>query len=149
MGGESDDPTVVSTIVVSAEDVVSAVEATTRGGRETVLRVTPPFSGRMRARIHVPVDGEYDGQPAPIHVQPTALLADDAPPFPTPAATEDELRAASNETYSRDRHHDYHAERVAEWRDRVPDHVVDTVALDTPAGPHEVRVAVLGGGPHD
>jgi len=144
MGGESDDPTVVSTIAVSAEDVVSAVEAASRGGRETVLRITPPFSGRMRARIHVPVDGEYDETPAPIHVQPDALLTGAAPEFPTPAATEDELRADPDRTYSRERHHDYHAERVAEWRDRVTDHVVDTVALDTPAGPHEVRVALLG-----
>jgi len=142
MSTESDDPTVVSTIAVTAEDVISAVEATSRGGRETVLRVTPPFSGRMRARIHVPVD-EYDDEPAPIHVEPAALL-DDAPVYPTPATTEDELRADPDETYSRDRHHDYHADRVAEWRERLPAHIVDTVPLDTTAGPHDVSVTVLG-----
>ena len=143
MGPESDDPTVVSTIVVSAEDVVSAVEATTRSDRETVLRVTPPFSGRMRARIHVPVGEGYE-DPAPIHVDPKVLVDADAPPVPTPATTEDELRADPDETYSRDRHHDYHAERVAAWRAELPDHIVDTVELETPDGPHEVSVAVLG-----
>jgi len=144
MGVESEDPTVVSTIVVSAEDVVSAVEATNRGGRETVLRITPPFSGRMRARIHVPVDEGYDEDPAPVHVDPEALLDDAAPPLPTPATTEDELRADPEETYSRERHHDYHAERVAEWRERLTAHVADTADLPTPTGPHEVSVAVLG-----
>lgn len=145
MAGESDDPTVVSTVVVNAEDVVSAVESARRGGREPVLRITPPFSGRMRARIHVPVEDEYDGKdPVPIHVQPDALLADDAPDYPTPADTEDELRADPDATYSRDRHHDYHAERVAEWREAVTDHFAETTTLETPAGPHEVTVAVLG-----
>jgi hypothetical protein len=145
MAGESDDPTVVSTIVVNAEDVVSAVESVRRGGGETVLRITPPFSGRMRARIHVPVAGEYEGtEPEPIHVHPTDLLADDAPDYPTPADTEDELRADPDTTYSRERHRDYHAERVAEWRERITDHFAETATLDTPAGSHEVAVAVLG-----
>jgi hypothetical protein len=145
MAGESEDPTVVSTIVVTAEDVISAVESTRRGGGETVLRITPPFSGRMRARIHVPVDGEYENEaPSPIHVRPVDLLADDAPDYPTPADTEDELRADPDATYSRDRHHDYHAERIAEWRERVADHFAESTTLDTPAGPNEVAVAVLG-----
>jgi hypothetical protein len=144
MGPESDDPTVVSTIAVRAEDVVSAVEATVRSDREPVLRITPPFSGRMRARIHVRVDEGYAADPTPIHIDPDTLLDEDAPPIPRPATTEDELRADPDETYSRDRHHDYHAERVAEWRAELPDHIVDTVTLGTPAGPHEVTVAVLG-----
>jgi hypothetical protein len=144
MGVESDDPTDVSTIVVAADDVISALESASRGGRETVLRITPPFSGRMRARIHVPVDDEYEETPAPIHVPPEDLVTDSAPAFPTPASTEDELRADPEETYSRDRHHSYHAERVDAWRERLRAHIVETTELDTPAGPHEVTVAVLG-----
>ena len=60
---ESEDPRTVDVLVVHADDVVAALAATAQG-RETVLRVTPPFRGRQRARIHVveSVDGA-DGQP--------------------------------------------------------------------------------------
>ena len=49
---ESEDPRTVDVLVVHADDVVAALAATAQG-RETVLRVTPPFRGRQRARIHV------------------------------------------------------------------------------------------------
>lgn len=143
MGVESNDPTDIRSIAVSADDVVSALEASRRTGRNTVLRVTPPFSGRMRARLHV-VTRTPAGNPAPIHVDPEALVDDDTPAYPTPADTADELRADPSTTYTRERHHDRHADAVAEWRAAVRDHVVDAVTLDTPAGPHDVTVALLG-----
>lgn len=61
---ESEDPRTVDVLVVHADDVVAALAATAQG-RETVLRATPPFRGRQRARIHVveSVDGA-DGHPA-------------------------------------------------------------------------------------
>lgn len=48
----SDDPGRIRSIAVHRDDVSTALEATLRSDREVVLRVTPPFSGRMRARLH-------------------------------------------------------------------------------------------------
>ncbi|MFB6084516.1 MAG: hypothetical protein ABEJ94_09750 [Halorientalis sp.] len=143
MTGTSD-PTAISAIAVDAADVVTALEAGRRSGQDPVLRVTPPFSGRMRARIHREGATEYDDEPAPIHVDPDDLVTDAAPAYPTPAETEDELRADPTVEYTRDRHRERHAEAVADWRETVTGHLVDTVTLDTPAGPHEVAVTVLG-----
>ena len=143
MGSESDDPSVIRSLAISTEDLVAALESTQRSGRDAVLRVTPPFSGRMRARLHVTGDDQYD-DPAPVHVDPTTLIAASAPDYPTPAQTEDELRADPTETYSRERHHDRHAAAVDEWRASIGSHVVDTARLDTPSGPHEIDVTLLG-----
>lgn len=140
----SDDPTIIRAIAVRAEDVASALAATHRSGNDAVLRVTPPFSGRMRARLHVEGAADYEDPPRPIHVPADALVTDTAPSHPTPADTEDELRADPEEMYSRERHHEYHADAVATWRESVSDHVVDTVTLPTPAGQHEVTVSLLG-----
>jgi len=128
---------------VSAEDVVAALEARAQRDRPVVLRVTPPFSGRMRARIHVAADG-YDGTPASLHVDPTALLDGAAPSYPRPAETEDDLRADPDAEYTVERHHDRHEAAVATWRETVTDHVRDTATVETPRGRHEVAVAVLG-----
>jgi hypothetical protein len=140
----SPDPTAISVIAVSAEDVVTALEAGQRSGQDPVLRVTPPFSGRMRARLHRDTTIESETDPAPIHVDPDALVTDAAPSYPAPAETEDDLREDPSVEYTRERHRERHAEVVAAWRESVIDYVVDTVALDTPAGPHEVSVTVLG-----
>lgn len=140
----SDDPADIRTIAVSAEDVVAAVAATRRSGDDAVLRITPPFSGRMRARLHVEGSADYEETPRPVHIPPDDLVADSAPPYPTPAETEDRLRTDSEETYSPERHHDYHAAAVAAWRESLTDHVVDTVAIATPGGQHEVEVTLLG-----
>jgi hypothetical protein len=60
MHGEKTDPSVIRSLAVTAEDLVAAVESRHQRGVRVVLRVTPPFSGRMRARIHVPT-GDDDG----------------------------------------------------------------------------------------
>lgn len=143
MGSESDDPTTIRSIAVSAEDLVAALEATQRGGRDAVLRVTPPFSGRMRARLHVSDADEYDA-PTPIHVDPTEIVADTVPDYPSPAATEDAIRRDPDVEYTRELHHEQHEDAVADWREAVPAHVVDTVTLETSAGAHEVAVTLLG-----
>ncbi|MFB6142320.1 MAG: hypothetical protein ABEJ30_03135 [Halorientalis sp.] len=139
---EGEDPTVIRAIAVTAADVVSAFEARERAGRPAVLRVTPPFSGRMRARLHV-ADHDPETVPAPVHVDPRDLLAD-APPYPEPDEVEDALRADPDETYTTDRHHDRYAAAVASWRERAREAIADEVVLDTPAGSHRVSVAVLG-----
>lgn len=132
------DPSTLRALAISAEDLVAAVEADARGGPSTVLRVTPPFSGRMRARLHVVQDDADET----IHVQPTALVDDDAPPYPTPDETADDLRSPDDRDYSVERHREYHERQVEAWRTALLDHVVDTVTL--PEVGSDVSVSVLG-----
>ena len=139
-----EDPAVIRSIAVTIDDVLTAYEATRQRDVTVVLRITPPFSGRMRARIHARAT-EYDGRPAPVHVRPADLIDENSTgPYPTPDRTEDELRADPDESYSPERHHDYHADRIDAWRDRARDAIVDTVEIDTPDGSHEIGVKTLG-----
>lgn len=133
----------VSSLVVHADDVATALEANRTDGPQTVLRVTPPFSGRMRARLHVEQAAEYtDTDLEPFHVDPADLVEDH--PYPTPDETEERLRADPDVEYSVERHHARHTEAVETWRDALAEHVVDAVELDGRHGPHRVTVAVLG-----
>lgn len=142
---QSDDPTVIRVLAVHTDDVVSALEANVARDVRAVLRVTPPFAGRIRARLHIEgAEGAYDTDPEPLHVRPERLVDDDTPPYPTPDRTEDELRSASGGRYTPEDHHDFHARRVAEWREAVRDHVRERATIETSAGPREVRVAALG-----
>lgn len=138
-GPMNDDPSAITSLAIHAEDLVAAAETTAREENRAVLRVTPPFSGRMRARLHV-VRGEPE--PEPIHLDPWVVLTDDAPAYPQPDETEDELRAADDETYSVERHRAYHERRVESWRDELLDHVDDTVVL--PSSGTEVSLSILG-----
>jgi hypothetical protein len=136
------DPTAIRALVVHADDVVTALEANERRGAGAVLRVTPPFVARMRARLHVTgAEGEY-GDPRPLHVPPERLVAD-PPPFPTPDATADEFRA-SEESYTPERHRERHETRVAEWRAAVRERIRPEATIETPAGTHAVAVETLG-----
>lgn len=145
MAPDSPDPTVIRALAVTAEDVVAAVEMRTTSDRDAVLRVTPPFSGRMRARLHVATPGEYDGDtPRPVHVDPETLLGADAPSYPRPEQTEDELRADPDVEYTVEHHHEYHTERVNDWRNALPAAIGNTATIETPDGPHEVSISVLG-----
>ncbi|MFB6179637.1 MAG: hypothetical protein ABEI77_07940 [Halorientalis sp.] len=143
MGSVSEDPSVIRSVAISTEDLVAALESAQRSGRDAVLRVTPPFSGRMRARLHVEGADDYD-DPEPVHIDPATLVAASAPTYPTPAETEDALRADPAVEYTRDRHHERHTEAVADWRASIPDHVVATATIDTSAGHHEIEVTLLG-----
>lgn len=135
------DPTAIRSLAIHATDVVAALEASEQGA-ETVLRVTPPFDGRMRARIHrVGPDGTVDGPDeatGALHVPPARLVDDDAPAYPRAVDTE-----PAGE-YDVEEHHERHVARVEAWREALPDHLVDSVALSTAEGPHRVEVAVLG-----
>lgn len=141
MESESD-PTVVRSVAVHIEDVVAAVQAR-REGRPAVLRVTPPFSGRMRARIHVEQSPAGGAPGEALHVDPDRLLEEDAPEFPTAAGTEDQLRA-SDRPDTPEHRRELHLERIADWRETVPEHIVESLTVETPAGPHEVTVLALG-----
>lgn len=134
----SDDPTTVRSVAVTREDVVRALELRERGGPRAVLRVTPPFSGRMRARLHVAGrEGEY-ADPPPLHLPPDRLVRD-PPPLPRAADADEPLRergvAAGHERSER---------ALAGWRRAVGERIVETATVETPAGPHRVGVTVLG-----
>lgn len=135
----STDPTDIRSFAISVDDIVTAYEAA-RDGKPAVLRVTPPFSGRMRARIHLAWEAN-DSET--IHIDPRVLIDDDSPAYPTPEETEDQLRASARE-YSVETHHDLHVESVQEWRETVRSHVVSEITIKTPDGLHTVEVKPLG-----
>ena len=144
MSLESPDPTVVHTVVVTADDLRSALETNRTSGEHAVLRLTPPFSGRMRARLHVELDDEYEQTPEPIHVEPRQLVDDSLATYPRPADTEDELRADPEREYTVEAHREYHASAVEQWREQILDAVAPTATIETPTGPTTVDVSLLG-----
>lgn len=120
---ESDnrDPSVIRQLAVTTDDVLAALEARDRGRREAVLRITPPFSGRMRARIHVAgAEGAYgsDGDAEPVHVDPRAFLPDEFPRFPGTGADS--------------------------WRSAARESLQEQIEVDSSNGPLTVRVRYLG-----
>lgn len=133
------DPSDIRSVAVSAEDLLAAVEADARGESTAVLRVTPPFSGRMRARLHV-IQGDANDET--VHIPPAALVDDRAPAYPSPDETADDLRAAAEESYSVERHRAYHEQQVDQWRTQLLDHTVSSVTV--PETDHEVQVSLLG-----
>lgn len=140
---ESDDPTVIRVLAVTTDDIVTALEANERQGADAVLRVTPPFSGRMRARLHLDgTESEYS-DPAPLHVDPTRFVGT-VPAFPSPDDTEDELRSDPEETYSPERHRKRHEAAVEAWREHVREAVLSEATIGTAVGDHDVRVSMLG-----
>jgi len=137
------DPTALSVLAVTTTDAIAALEANCQGDRGLVLRVTPPYHGRQRARLHRPGATAADVYDAgdPIHLDPADLF-DDPPAYPTADETAATLRAEGS--YSRDRHHDRHVDAVERWRRSLRDVRADRVTVETPAGPHDVRLAWLG-----
>jgi len=138
----SSDPSVVRSIAVAVEDVVTALEMNHTSEKQAVLRLTPPFSGRMRARLHVDATS-YTGETRPLHLPPERLV-DDPPPYPRPADTEDELRNDPDEEYTVERHHEWHKNTVAEWRDAVSETITDTVTVTVDETPQTISVTTLG-----
>ena len=121
MGRVGDVPGVVVVLVVHTDDVVAALEARDRGRRRTVLRATPPFAPRMRARLHVEGgEGEYDALDGvdPLHVHPRSFVGDDVPRFP--------------------------GRGPERWRSTVRDSLEKRVVLELDAGPRSVGVSYLG-----
>ena len=153
-------PDRLRSIAVHRDDVATALEATLRSDREVVLRVTPPFSGRMRARLHSvgPASGsgaeseseptaEHEGgtesgstaEASPLHVDPQSLVAD-APPYP-----EVDQTAADHPDTDVDTRRERHTEAVEAWRTAVRGSVVDTVSIDAGDGESiDVDVTALG-----
>ena len=140
-GGDDADPTVINSIAVTIEDALAALEATEGTGRDPVLRVTPPFSGRMRARLHLAgEEGTYEGT-KPIHISPARLVAP-LPAYPTANETAAELDPDVDP--NTDQHHQTHTERLDKWRETVCENLVDTTEIATPAGTVAIEVRWLG-----
>jgi hypothetical protein len=140
---ESDDPAVVRALAVTAEDVLTALEANERRKAGAVLRVTPPFSGRMRARLHIEgTESGYD-DPAPLHVPPERFVRT-VPSFPIPDETEDELRSDPETAYSPERHRRRHERAVETWREEVREAFVEETTIGRQGRERTVRVTVLG-----
>ncbi|PHQ38125.1 hypothetical protein DJ69_13210 [Halorubrum persicum] len=151
-------PTRIRSIAVHRDDVATALEATLRSDREVVLRVTPPFSGRMRARLHSLGTGatagadteagegdETAGDADPIHIDPRALVSG------VPAYPEVDETMANNPDADVETRRERHTAAVESWREAVRGSVVDSVALDAGGdgdngggAPIEVDVAALG-----
>jgi len=150
--GDESGRDLIRSIAVHRDDVASALEATLRSDREVVLRVTPPFSGRMRARLHAvdagapdqsggeeATSGEGDGNdPAPIHVDPRELVAE-VPPYPEVDET-----AAAHPDADVETRRELHAEAVEAWRERARDSVVGSVELAVDGDSRAVDVTALG-----
>lgn len=66
----------IETVVVSADDIVSAIQRNARDRdeqRSHVLRLSPPFDAAVQASIHVSEDHTYyppEMDPKPIHLNP-------------------------------------------------------------------------------
>lgn len=131
------DPSVIQYLVVTSEDVVTALEATLGTGRKAVLRITPPFSGRMRARLHIAGTATPAGGPAPIHVDPRVLV-DPLPTYPTAADTAAELDSPA--AVNTEQHQAAHAERLADWRATVRRSIADEATIES--GNESITVAV-------
>ena len=119
-------------------DVVTALEANRRASRGAVLRVTPPFYGRMRARIHLEgaESADYD-DPKPLHIDPESFVTDGAPTYP-------EVDETRPDPYDVDEHHERHQTAVEAWRRSIRRYLRDTVDVPAPSGPHTVEAKYLG-----
>lgn len=137
------DPTVVRTLVVTTDDLVTALETNERRSAGAVLRVTPPFSGRMRARLHVEREADDYDPPEPVHVPPARLL-ESIPTLPTPDDTEDAIRADPSTTYSPELHRRRHATALERWRATVRKRVTDRATIETTYGEADVEIRTLG-----
>ncbi|OIB55947.1 hypothetical protein [Natrialba sp. SSL1] len=167
MADDSDlDPAAIRSIAVSPADVVDAYAYTQENPGEAVLRITPPFHGRMRARIHVyrHDDAELTGA---VHVRPANVLESDVleayPAFDEVAAGggpagegrseggADDADNAENETDSAiatdtgsANRRKRHAEAVEEWQAQAREAILESVQIDTENGQRTVDVKSLG-----
>lgn len=140
-----DDPETIRSVAISPEDAADAYAYTQENPGEAVLRITPPFHGRMRARIHVyrRDDAELTGA---VHISPADVIEDEVlaayPEFDATAGSEpsSESESAGQPAQRRKRH----AETVETWQERAREALVDTVSLETAGGSRQVELKPLG-----
>jgi len=133
MAEKNADPSAIRSLAVSPADVVDAYVYTQENPGQAVLRVTPPFHGRMRARLHVyrvddaPLTGAVHLDPAEILEE--AVVAD----YPEYTADGDPKRARKG-----------HAEALERWQEDARGAIVDSISLQTGSETREVTVKTLG-----
>jgi hypothetical protein len=129
-------PAAIRSIAVSADDVVDAFVYDRENPGAAVLRVTPPFHGRMRARLHVYHDDDAHLTGA-IHFSPSVLLSDDiVDAYPR---LEDDRTRESNEQARQ-----HHAQAIEAWCKRASAEIVETVAIETDEGTRRIDLKTLG-----
>lgn len=134
-----EDPPTIRSVAVSPDDAVDAFVYSQENPGEAVLRVTPPFHGRMRARLHVyRVDDTH--LTGAIHLSPDDVIEEDV--LAAYPRLEDELEDASPDETERIRKR--HAEAVEAWQERARDAIVETVSIETADGARRVEVKRLG-----
>ena len=120
----------VRALAVHTDDVLDALEARERSGTNVVLRTLPPFSGRMRARLHVVEGASGDMEPGAVHFHP-GVFVDSVPPYPRVDDTADELRDEG--AYDVAVHRERHERAVAEWRETVRSRRREALVLSDPS----------------
>lgn len=123
---------------MTTDDLIAALEANRRANSHVVLRVTPPFYARERARIHL-IGGEVTdyADPPPLHIDPETFLDETAPSYP-------EVDETRPDPYELEVHHERHTAAVETWRTSIRSHLRDTVELPTRDESYEVDVKYLG-----
>jgi hypothetical protein len=136
---DDDDPSAIRSLAVSPEDVVNAFAYGQENPGDAVLRVTPPFHGRMRARIHVyHVDDTH--LTGAVHLSPEDVLADEI--LEAYPRLEDERRNSKSDETERLRRR--HAEAIEAWQERARGAIVETALIDTDDGPQRVDLKRIG-----
>lgn len=138
----SHDVTVVRSIAVSPADVVDAYVYTRENPGQAVVRLTPPFHGRMRARLHAfHVDDSTETNA--VHIDPATLLEPAAlERYPTLERVTATLETAEiTDTAVVREHYDSALER---WRERARANIRQTATLASGDGQHRVRVVCIG-----
>ncbi|SFS47449.1 hypothetical protein [Halostagnicola kamekurae] len=136
------DPSSIRSIAVATEDVVDAAIYTRENPGTAVLRMTPPFHGRMRARLHVFHD-EGGRVSEAIHLEPDDLLADAV----LEAYPSFDDRSEDDRDEDPDRIRKRRERALETWRERAADAILDAVVLgrvDGIDGGHRVDVKRLG-----
>ncbi|MCU4742833.1 hypothetical protein [Natronoglomus mannanivorans] len=153
--GEGEDPTAIRSLAVSPEDVVDAFVYTRENPGTAVLRVTPPFHGRMRARLHVYRTDDTRATGA-VHCAPADFLADElVDSYPTleehagrPEAeteSESEIEDERDEPDSDpDRIHEAYTAALEAWRERARESIVESVVLEAGECRTDVDVKRVG-----
>ena len=136
---EDDDPTTIRSLALSPGDAASAYAYTQENPGDAVLRVTLPFHGRMRARIHVYQrdDTELTGA---IHIPPASVIESDViEDYPRLEATLEEATSAASDEIRK-----HHADAVEEWQARARESILEATTIDTDDGPHLVELKQIG-----
>jgi hypothetical protein len=129
----------IQSLAVTPSDVVDAAVYNRENPGTAVLRVTPPFHGRMRARLHV-VHGTANRVSEAVRLEPDMFLEESVlETYPSLDAEFDDV-----ETTDTDQIRKRQQEALDQWCDRARDAIRDAIEIETADGPSRVDVTTLG-----